>query len=153
MKRIAFLASVAVAAVMAACSCCNSGSCPVANTDSVSSNVMDQADMAAQAISFDPAMMAGTYVGTIPAADRPGFEITLELRADGTAHMTEKVVGEEAAQNDFDGTVTFSTSMPQFIVQGGPQPYYFNFADGNLLMVSADGTEPEMRDQYMLRRQ
>ncbi|WP_407351888.1 copper resistance protein NlpE [Luteimonas sp. R10] len=37
----------------------------------------------------DPAALAGTFTGTLPCADCPGIDTVLELRADGSAALTE----------------------------------------------------------------
>lgn len=55
--------------------------------------------------SFDQKGFAGTFEGTLPCADCPGIDTSLELRADGSYAITERYQ-ERPASNSGDGTWT-----------------------------------------------
>lgn len=59
-----------------------------------------------QAPGFDMKGFAGTFTGTLPCADCPGIETTLELAADGTYRITEVYQEEDVAPREMDGTWT-----------------------------------------------
>jgi copper homeostasis protein (lipoprotein) len=55
---------------------------------------------------FDMKGFAGTFTGTMPCANCPGIDTTLELAADGTYRITEVYQEEDVAPREMDGTWT-----------------------------------------------
>lgn len=51
-------------------------------------------DSAAVATEVTTATVEGTFQGLLPAADNPGFDTTLELKADGTFSMLQTAEGK-----------------------------------------------------------
>lgn len=55
---------------------------------------------------FDAKAFAGTFSGTLPCADCPGIDTTLELKADGSYQLNEIHHGQKNDAQAFDGTWT-----------------------------------------------
>lgn len=55
---------------------------------------------------LDPKAFAGTFSGTLPCADCPGINTTLELKADGTYAVTTNYQDRKNSETKGDGTWT-----------------------------------------------
>ena len=84
----------------------------------------------------------GTYTATLPG--NPGLVSALTINADGSYHFAQTTVeGEEALQED--GTIKDINSdlVLTLTSYDGATTHLFKVVDGKLLMLNADGTEPE----------
>lgn len=93
----------------------------------------------------------GTYEATLPQADGAGFVSTLTLNADNTFVFTQVANGGEGATETQEGTyvkeegndVIALTSSTNIVTK-------FKYEGSSVLMLNADGNEPENADQYRL---
>lgn len=67
----------------------------------------------ADAPTFDQKGFAGTFKGTLPCADCPGIDATLELKSDGSFQLSEVHQEKSAASTKLDGTWTVEAGDKQ----------------------------------------
>ena len=142
---------LAVAAVALMASCSGKKTAPnVSEADSA-----NQADTTAAA-TVDLASVAGTYEGTLPAADCPGIKTVLTLNADSTyqysADYLERKDGHDEASGIFK---VLANNVVEIIRPSSGETTYFKVKDANsLIMTDSLGTEPEgaMAKHYVLTK-
>jgi copper homeostasis protein (lipoprotein) len=67
----------------------------------------------ADAPTFDQKGFAGTFKGSLPCADCPGIDATLELKPDGSFQLSEVHQTKAAANSKIDGTWTVEAGDKQ----------------------------------------
>lgn len=97
---------------------------------------------------------SGTYRGTLPAADCPGIETTLTLKADGsyTLHL---VYLERNAAFDETGTYTVEDDLLTLQPADGEQPGYYRVEEKRRLRHLDADRQPitgELADHYLLEK-
>ena len=150
MKRKLIYVAVMAAAIMVSCNGkktaqneANSDSTSVADTTVASENV-------------DLTTVAGTYEGTLPAADCPGIKTVLTINADSTyqysADYLERKDGHDEASGIFK---VLANNVVEIIRPSSGEATYFKVKDANsLIMTDSLGTEPEgaMAKHYVLTK-
>ena len=142
---------LAVSAVALMASCSGKKTAPnVSEADSA-----NQADTTAAA-TVDLASVAGTYEGTLPAADCPGIKTVLTLNADSTyqysADYLERKDGHDEASGIFK---VLANNVVEITRPSSGETTYFKVKDANsLIMTDSLGTEPEgaMAKHYVLTK-
>ncbi len=96
--------------------------------------------------------VAGVYEGTIPAADAPGIATTLELKADKTFTLSEKVIDRDAAEFT-EGNYLVEGDLLTLTAQDGATTKYL-LKDNTLQRLDAEGKplEGETAAFYNLTR-
>lgn len=100
--------------------------------------------------------IAGTYEGTLPAADCPGIRTVLTLNADSTyqysADYLERKDGHDEASGIFK---VLANNVVEITRPSSGETTYFKVKDANsLIMTDSLGTEPEgaMAKHYVLTK-
>ena len=100
--------------------------------------------------------IAGTYEGTLPAADCPGIKTVLTLNADSTyqysADYLERKDGHDEASGIFK---VLANNVVEITRPSSGETTYFKVKDANsLIMTDSLGTEPEgaMAKHYVLTK-
>ena len=95
--------------------------------------------------------IAGTYEGTLPAADCPGIKTVLTLNADSTYQYSAKD-GHDEASGIFK---VLANNVVEIIRPSSGETSYYKVKDANsLIMTDSLGTEPEgaMAKHYVLTK-
>lgn len=96
---------------------------------------------------------AGVYKGTIPAADCPGIEVTLTLKADGTYTEHDKYL-ERDSEFDDEGGYSVVGNLLTLTPASGEGVTYYKVGENKLFRLDAD-KQPiagELADQYTLTK-
>lgn len=97
---------------------------------------------------------AGTYTGTIPAADGPGIEMKLKLKHDGMFDLHMKYIDRKTDANE-KGRYTVDGNTLTLRPEDGKQTRYFRIEGNRLNMLNAD-RQPATgatADRYVLTKQ
>ena len=139
-KKMMFLA-VAAVALMASCS----GKKTAPNVSEADS--ANQADTTAAA-TVDLASVAGTYEGTLPAADCPGIKTVLTINADSTYELKQDYIDRPDSHDEASGVFQVLDGGVLMLVR----PYKVKDA-GSIVMTDSLGNEPEgeMAKLYVLK--
>ena len=117
--------------------------------------VTDETSPAAASPDFDVRAFAGRFEGTLPCADCPGIDSSLELRPDGTYRQHDRY-RERDASFDASGTWTVETGATRLRLdpddKDGVDRLYGIVGSDQLQMLGADGQPPESGLDYTLRR-
>lgn len=149
------LALVAVAAVALVSSCTDKKTTQdVGANDSTS--VATVADTLATANGMDLASVAGTYAGTLPAADCPGIETVLTINADSTYQIEQNYIDRKDGHDEASGVLQVLDGSVIMLVRpsSGEQTYYKVKDTNSLIMTDSLGNEPEgeMAQLYVLTK-
>ena len=79
---------------------------------------------------------AGTYEGTLPAADCPGIRTTLTLRPDGTYTVHLKYIDRDS-EFDEKGTYTLEGNLLTLQHGEGEQPEYYKVEENQVRRLDA----------------
>lgn len=143
MKEKMFFATMALAALLSSCA---------GGGNSGNSATQGQTKNAEAA----PASLAGTYEGTIPAADGPGIVTTLTLNADKTYALTQKSAEDGTTVDEANGVFEQDANGVIAIVRpSSGERTYFKVRDAqSVVMTDSIGNEAkgETADFYVLNK-
>lgn len=146
-KRIMFLAVTAVA-LMASCGDKKTAQ-NEANADSIS-----VADTTMSAL--DLTAVAGTYEGTLPAADCPGFKTVITINADSTYQMQQDAIDRKDGHDEASGILEIKDDNLLVLVRpSSGDRTYIKVKDANsIVLTDSVGNEPEgeIAKLYVLTR-
>ena len=130
--------AVLAAAIMVSCNGKNTAQSE-ANTDSTS-----VADTTASE-NLDLAAVAGTYEGTLPAADCPGIKTVLTIHADSTYQLTQDYLERKDGHDEASGVLRVLDGKVLVLERpsSGEQTYYKVKDDQHVVMTDSLGNEPE----------
>lgn len=130
--------AVLAAAIMVSCNGKNTAQSE-ANTDSTS-----VADTTASE-NLDLAAVAGTYEGTLPAADCPGIKTVLTIHADSTYQLTQDYLERKDGHDEASGVLRVLDGKVLVLERpsSGEQTYYKMKDDQHVVMTDSLGNEPE----------
>lgn len=141
-KRIIFAAAALTAALLPSCSGGNANS-----------GAAQEQTKSAEAT---PTSYAGTYEGTIPAADGPGLVTTLTLNADKTYSLTQKSAEDSTTVDEANGVFELGeTGVIALVRPSGGERTYFKVRDAqSVVMTDSVGNEAkgETADFYVLTK-
>ncbi len=122
----------------------------VVNNDSV--NVADTAVNE----NVDLASVAGTYEGTLPAADCPGIKTVLTINADKTYELKQDYIDRKDGHDEASGVLELLDGNVLMLVRpsSGEHTFYKVKDDKSIIMTDSLGNEPEddMAKLYVLTK-
>ena len=141
---------LAVAAVALMASCSGKKTAPnVSEADSV-----NMADTTAAA-TVDLAAVAGTYEGTLPAADCPGIKTVLTINADSTYELKQDYIDRPDGHDEASGVFQVLDGGVLMLVRpsSGDHTFYKVKDATSIVMTDSLGNEPEgeMAKLYVLK--
>ena len=143
---------LAVAAIVMMASC--SGKKTVQNETSNDSTSI--ADTAAAGENVDLAAVAGTYEGTLPAADCPGIKTVLTINADSTYEIKQDYIDRKDGHDEASGIYKLlSHGVIEITRPSSGETSYYKVRDAHsLIMTDSIGNEPEgaMAKHYVLTK-
>lgn len=120
-----------------------------ANADSIS-----VADTTMSAL--DLTAVAGTYEGTLPAADCPGFKTVITINADSTYQMQQDVIDRKDGHDEASGILEIKDDNLLVLVRpSSGDRTYIKVKDANsIVLTDSVGNEPEgeIAKLYVLTR-
>lgn len=141
--------AVLAAAMMVSCNGKNTAKND-ANTDSTS-----VADTTASE-SVDLAAVAGTYEGTLPAADCPGIKTVLTLNTDSTYELKQDYIDRKDGHDEASGVFEVLDGNVLMLVRpsSGEHTFYKVKDAQSVIMTDSLGNEPEseMAPLYVLKK-
>lgn len=149
MKRNLIYVAVVAAAMMVSCNG-NKTAQNETNTDSTS-----VADTTASE-SVDLAAVAGTYEGTLPAADCPGIKTVLTINADSTYQLQQDYIDRKDGHDEASGVLQVLNNSVLMLVRpsSGDHTFYKVKDNSSIIMTDSLGNEPEgeMAKLYVLTK-
>lgn len=141
---------LAVAAVALMASCGDKKTAQnEANADSIS-----VADTTMSAL--DLTAVAGTYEGTLPAADCPGFKTVITINADSTYQMQQDAIDRKDGHDEASGILEIKDDNLLVLVRpSSGDRTYIKVKDANsIVLTDSVGNEPEgeIAKLYVLTR-
>ncbi len=99
----------------------------------------------------------GKYEGTIPAADGPGINVTIEIPDDSTYTRTLVYIGHEKDIFTDKGTYTWNeegNTITLHDAKGEETPNQYFVSESRLIMLDTEGkqVEGEMAENYILKQ-
>lgn len=144
MKRNLMYVAVLAAAMMVSCNGKNTAQSE-ANSDSTS--VADTTDLAA---------VAGTYEGTLPAADCPGIKTVLTINADSTYQLQQDYIDRKDGHDEASGVLEVLDNSVLMLIRpsSGEHTFYKVKDNSSVVMTDSLGNEPEgeMAKLYVLTK-
>lgn len=141
--------AVLTAAMMVSCNGKNTAQSD-ANADSTS-----VADTTASE-SVDLAAVAGTYEGTLPAADCPGIKTVLTINADSTFQLQQDYIDRKDGHDEASGVFEVLDGNVLMLVRpsSGEHTFYKVKDNSSVVMTDSLGNEPEgeMAKLYVLTK-
>ena len=123
-------------------------SCTVKKTtpnaaDNDSANVVDTT--ASDNDNVDLASVAGTYEGTLPAADCPGIKTVLTINADSTYLLKQDYIDKKDGHDEASGIFKVLDGKVLMLVRPstGEQTFYKVKDANSIIMTDSMGVEPE----------
>ena len=147
---------VLTAAVIAALSVgsCNSKKTNTQEADQDSLSYTEKDSLESNAFVLDS--IAGTYEGTLPAADCPGIKTVLTLNADSTYQYSADYIERKDGHDEASGIFKMLANGVVEITRpsSGEKSYYKVKDAQSLIMTDSLGTEPEgaMAKHYVLTK-
>lgn len=94
---------------------------------------------------MDLASVAGTYEGTLPAADCPGIKTVLTIKADSTYQIEQDYIDQKDGHNEASGVFKVLDDNVLMLVRpsSGGHTFYKVKADNIIVMTDSVGNEPE----------
>lgn len=149
MKNNLMIFAVMSLALMTSCNG-NKTAQDVVNNDSV--NVTDTAVNE----NVDLASVAGTYEGTLPAADCPGIKTVLTINADKTYELKQDYIDRKDGHDEASGVLELLDGNVLMLVRpsSGEHTFYKVKDDKSIIMTDSLGNEPEddMAKLYVLTK-
>ena len=103
------------------------------------------ADNDTTSVAQDTASIAGTYEGTLPAADCPGIKTVLTIHADSTYQLTQDYLERKDGHDEASGVLRVLDGKVLVLERpsSGEQTYYKVKDDQHVVMTDSLGNEPE----------
>lgn len=138
MKKTMMIVAVAVMALTAACTGKKTAENAAAQD---TTSVVDSAATP----SLDLAGVAGTYEGTLPAADCPGIKTVLTLNTDSTYELKQDYIDRKDGHDEASGVLRVLDGKVLVLERpsSGEQTYYKVKDDQHVVMTDSLGNEPE----------
>ena len=111
--------------------------------DNDSANVVDTT--ASNKDNVDLASVAGTYEGTLPAADCPGIKTVLTINADSTYQLKQDYIDKKDGHDEASGIFKVLDGKVLMLVRPstGEQTFYKVKDANSIIMTDSIGVEPE----------
>lgn len=140
---------LAVAALVATASCTDKkASANVEDNDSTSVAVVVN--------EIDLANVAGTYEGTLPAADCPGIKMVLTINADSTYQMTQDYMDRKDGHDEVSGVFDVLDGNVLMLVRPSSGEHtFYKVKDGNSIVLTdslGNEAEGESAELYVLKK-
>ena len=104
----------------------------------------------------DLASVAGTYEGTLPAADCPGIKTVLTINADKTYELKQDYIDRKDGHDEASGVLELLDGNVLMLVRpsSGEHTFYKVKDDKSIIMTDSLGNEPEddMAKLYVLTK-
>ncbi|WP_294772373.1 copper resistance protein NlpE [Prevotella sp.] len=93
----------------------------------------------------DLAAVAGTYEGTLPAADCPGIKTVLTINADSTYQLQQDYIDRKDGHDEASGVLQVLDGNVMMLVRpsSGEHTFYKVKDDKSIVMTDSLGNEPE----------
>lgn len=140
MKKSVMMMAIAAMALTVTCT----GKKTPDNVDNQDSTSL--VDSSAAIAPIDLTTIAGTYEGTLPAADGPGIKIIVTLNADSTYQITQDYLGRKKDVLDAaSGVFKVLEGKVLMLVRpsSGEHTFYKVKDDNNIVLTDSLGNEPE----------
>ena len=139
MKRNMMIMPLVALALMASCTGKKTEQ-NVADNDS-----MNVADSTAEKAAVDLAAVAGTYEGTLPAADCPGIKTVLTINADSTYQLEQDYIDKRDSHDEASGVFKVLDGNVLMLVRpsSGEHTFYKVKDANSIVMTDSVGNEPE----------
>lgn len=140
---------LAVAALVATASCTDKkASANVEDNDSTSVAVVVN--------EIDLANVAGTYEGTLPAADCPGIKMVLTINADSTYQITQDYIDRKDGHDEASGVfVVLDGNVLMLVRPSSGEHTFYKVKDGNSIVLTdslGNEAEGESAELYVLKK-
>lgn len=138
MKKTMMIVAVAVMALTAACTGKKTAENAAAQD---TTSVVDSAATP----SLDLAGVAGTYEGTLPAADCPGIKTVLTINADSTYQLQQDYIDRKDGHDEASGVLEVLDNSVLMLVRpsSGEHTFYKVKDNSSVIMTDSLGNEPE----------
>ena len=143
----------AMAAAVALTTSCNGKKTVSADTDHDSTSV---ADTTVAGENVDLTTVAGTYEGTLPAADCPGIKTVLTINADSTYELKQDYIERKDGHDEASGVLQVLNGNVLMLVRpsSGEHTFYKVKDSKSIVMTDSLGNEAEgeMAKLYVLTK-
>ena len=143
----------AMAAAVALTTSCNGKKTVSADADHDSTSV---ADTTVAGENVDLAAVAGTYEGTLPAADCPGIKTVLTINADSTYELKQDYIDRKDGHDEASGVLQVLDGNVLMLVRpsSGEHTFYKVKDSKSVVMTDSLGNEAEgeMAKLYVLTK-
>ncbi len=143
----------AMAAAVALTTSCNGKKTVSADADHDSTSV---ADTTVAGENVDLAAVAGTYEGTLPAADCPGIKTVLTINADSTYELKQDYIERKDGHDEASGVLQVLNGNVLMLVRpsSGEHTFYKVKDSKSIVMTDSLGNEAEgeMAKLYVLTK-
>ena len=143
----------AMAAAVALTTSCNGKKTVSADADHDSTSV---ADTTVAGENVDLAAVAGTYEGTLPAADCPGIKTVLTINADSTYELKQDYIERKDGHDEASGVLQVLNGNVLMLVRpsSGEHTFYKVKDSKSVVMTDSLGNEAEgeMAKLYVLTK-
>ena len=131
-----YLAVIAAAMMVA----CNGKKTAQDETKNDSVSVADSVS-----VDVDLTAVAGTYEGTLPAADCPGIKTVLTINADSTYQLQQDYIDRKDGHNEASGVLQVLDGNVMMLVRpsSGEHSFYKVKDSKSIVMTDSLGNEPE----------
>lgn len=138
MKKNWMIWGLAAMALMS--SCTDQKTAPTADNDTTS-----VAQDTASIDSMDLTSIAGTYEGTLPAADCPGIKTVLTINADSTYQLQQDYIDRKDGHDEASGVLEVLDGNVLMLVRpsSGEHTFYKVKDNSSVIMTDSLGNEPE----------
>lgn len=94
---------------------------------------------------FDLTAVAGTYEGTLPAADCPGIKTVLTINADSTYQLQQDYIDRKDGHDEASGVLQVLDGNVMMLVRpsSGEHSFYKVKDSKSIVMTDSLGNEPE----------
>ena len=129
-----------LAAMALMSSCTDQKTAPTADNDTTS-----VAQDTASIDSMDLTSIAGTYEGTLPAADCPGIKTVLTINADSTYQLQQDYIDRKDGHDEASGVLEVLDNSVLMLVRpsSGEHTFYKVKDNSSVIMTDSLGNEPE----------
>ena len=150
MKRKLIYVAVMAAAIMVSCN----GKKTAQNEANNDSTSIAATTVAAENV--DLATVAGTYEGTLPAADCPGIKTVLTINADSTYELKQDYIDRKDGHAEASGVLQVLDGKVLMLVRPSSGEHTFNKVKDSKSVVMTDSlgneAEGEMAKLYVLTK-
>ena len=135
-NKFMYLAVIAAAMMVA----CNGKKTAQDETKNDSVSVADSVSA-----DFDLTAVAGTYEGTLPAADCPGIKTVLTINADSTYQLQQDYIDRKDGHDEASGVLQVLDGNVMMLVRpsSGEHSFYKVKDSKSIVMTDSLGNEPE----------